>query len=139
MKGFVNRNIHSHTRFLTQCTPGDVYNAHQQSDIAQLYSLIQLLGRSSPSLIHALMAVCRGWLTLSMMVSSLSRVLFFSATVIRKSSLIPTTKPAHMISKSKPGKDLFGCATPPAHHRVGDDVGHHRLVKHPQEFPADGK
>ncbi|KAI3356719.1 hypothetical protein L3Q82_003307 [Scortum barcoo] len=78
----------------------------------------------------------RGWLALSIISSSLSRVLD-SATVTRESSFVPTTEPARLISLSSLDVSFFGYAAPPAHHSVKEDTGNHRLVKHLQKFAAD--
>ena len=75
------------------------------------------------------------WWALSSMDSSLSRVLL-SATVTRESSSVPTTEPALLTSlSSQPVSLLAACS--PAIHSIKEDAGHHRLIKHLQQFFAD--
>src|SRR4029434_8540623 len=64
-------------------------------------------------LLCLLRVLCRGWWSLSKMVSNLPRVLL-SDTVVRQSSSVPTTSPAFLTSLSSRPASLF-FVLPPQH------------------------
>ena len=68
---------------------------------------------SLKTLLCLMMVLCRGWWALSMMESSLLRVLL-SATDVVESSSVPTTEPAFLTSLSRREASLF-LMLPPQH------------------------
>ena len=111
--------------------PSEVLNGSGDKGV---YSLLVL--RSSLSLnklLWLLMTVCcRGWLTLSRIASSLLDVLL-SAAVTR----VQLHAEARLISWSSFDESFRYASPPPSHHSVEKNVCNHRLVEHPQVFPAD--